>query len=124
MQVFLFLRSVFRSRSRFWQSRGGGGAVAAGFVIQVGVEGRLRPGRVGTQWSGAERAKHELNIIELLKRKADDAEVKGAKAKKAKVTDNTGSRASYEFALAVDDVVLAIGSRVLGVQLRARNGES
>ena len=99
-------------------------AVAAGFVIQVGVEGRLRPGRVGTQWSGAERAKHELNIIELLKRKADDAEVKGAKAKKAKVTGNTESGASYEFALAVDDVVLAIGSRVLGVQLRARNGES
>ena len=124
MQVFLFLRSVFGSRSRFWQSREGRGVVAAGFVIQVGVEGRLRPGRVGTQWSGAERAKHELNIIEKLKRKADDAEVKGAKAKKAKVTDNTESRASYEFALAVDDVFLAIGSRVPGVQLRARNGES
>ena len=88
------------------------------------MEGRLRPDRVGTQWSGAERAKHEANTIELLKKKADDAEVKGAKAKKAKVTDNTESRASYEFALAVDDVVLAIGSRVLGVQLRARNGES
>ena len=88
------------------------------------MEGRLRLGRVGTQWSGAEIAKHELNIIELLRRKADDADVKAAKAKKAKVTGNTESGASYEFALAVDDVVLAIGSRVLGVQLRARNGES
>ena len=52
------------------------------------MEGRLRPGRVGTQWSLAERSKHELNVIELLHRKGVDAESKGSKAKKAKTDAN------------------------------------
>ena len=91
--------------SSLWDSCG-----LVGF-LKVARESRLRLGQPGTKWSDADRADHQRDCIDLVKRKSAAAEEIAPKAKRAKAQTSCEGLASYDFAAALADTVQTVTTK-------------
>ena len=72
---------------------------------QVGRESRLRRGKPGEQWSEADRAQHQVDCIQLLKRRKCKEDDTGSKSKELKAAETTEGLASFDWACMLFSVV-------------------